>query len=333
MMYRSSRTEPEKRVELKNELLWLDFDPRTSDTMYNYIHVRRPDTGKWERVHNFGIDARTFLPDGKLINTIGMCMDLRPEGRKLQVTYPNPLIQYRQFDDKVGKAQTIRQYPDFTREQLGQLVHADGELQFTYELDAENPSFVMSGRVLKGTIENITYIVSALWTENHELPTHEYVEGFPEVDIRQADATACQVIYIENVAYLIFYRQDGKGVPFAMLPQEPVHSMFTNFYDNSACLRDFRSSCFNQQFVAQDPPVTGCNDAGYVPEPQGDGRFPAVRVVFFPELGWQLGGSGRDLRDRIVAAIRERYWDSVTSWGRVAKYLPPKMTMTGQLTS
>ena len=59
-MYRSSRTEPEKRVELKNEVLRMDFDPRTSDTMYNYIHIRRPDTGQWERVHNFGVDARNL---------------------------------------------------------------------------------------------------------------------------------------------------------------------------------------------------------------------------------------------------------------------------------
>lgn len=330
-MYRSSRTEPEKRVELKNEVLRIDFDPRTSDTMYNYIHIRRPDTGQWERMHNFGIDARTWLQDGKLINTIGMCLGLRRDGNKLQVTYPNPLIQYRQFDDKVGKAERIRKYPDFTLNELGDLVHADGSLEFSYELDEQRPSFLMSGRVLSGTIQNITYIISALWTENQVLPTHEYVEGFPEFDTRQAEAVACRETYIENVAYLIFYRHDGKGVPFAMLPQEPLRSLFTNYYDNSACLRDFRSSCFNQQFIAQDPPVTACNDLGYVPEPQADGRFPAVRVVFFPELGWQLGGTGRDLRDRIVNAIQTQYWDAVTGWQRVARYLPPRMTMTAPL--
>ena len=65
--------------------------------------------------------------------------------------------------------------------------------------------------------------------------------------------------------------------------------------------------------------------------PQADGRFPAVRVVFFPELGWQLGGTGRDLRDRIVDAIQTQYWDAVTGWQRVPKYLLPKMTMMASL--
>ena len=53
---------------------------------------------------------------------------------------------------------------------------------------SQRPSFLMSGRVLSGTIQNITYIISALWTENQVLPTHEYVEGFPEFDTRQAEA-------------------------------------------------------------------------------------------------------------------------------------------------
>jgi hypothetical protein len=43
---------PEKRIELGNPSLRLDFDPRTSDTMYNYIWIRRPDTGRWLPVHN-----------------------------------------------------------------------------------------------------------------------------------------------------------------------------------------------------------------------------------------------------------------------------------------
>ena len=52
------RPQPEERIPLMNAAIKLDFDPRTSDTMYNYIWVRRPSTGNWERLHNFGVDVR-----------------------------------------------------------------------------------------------------------------------------------------------------------------------------------------------------------------------------------------------------------------------------------
>ena len=39
------RKEAEGRVEVGNEVMRLEFDPRTSDTMYNYIWVRRTDSG------------------------------------------------------------------------------------------------------------------------------------------------------------------------------------------------------------------------------------------------------------------------------------------------
>ena len=50
-------------------------------------------------------------------------------------------------------------------------------LEFRYEIDPQRPSFVVSGRVLQGRISSAVYIVDALWTDNHFLPTHELVEG------------------------------------------------------------------------------------------------------------------------------------------------------------
>ena len=35
------REEAEGKVEVGNEVMRLEFDPRTSDTMYNYIWVKR----------------------------------------------------------------------------------------------------------------------------------------------------------------------------------------------------------------------------------------------------------------------------------------------------
>lgn len=370
------REEPEERVEVGNEVIRLDFDPRTSDTMYNYIWLKRPDTGRWERVHNLGIDVGADRPDtGELINTIGMNLILSREARAMRVRYPNPLIQYRQFDDKIGTPEKVAKYPDFTTEEMPGLVRAEASLEFVYQVDAGRPSFVVSGRVLEGKVGHVVTIIDALWTDNHSLPTHEYVEGatgsvsargeggtssgigparrapadqetlsVTEFDVRTPEAIHCRDVEVEGAAgppstrcqgggsdrgstfaagaskpreaalpFALFYRHDGDGVPFALLPQSPEKARFCNFYDNWKCHYDFRAASLNQQFVPREPPVTGCNDTGYIASPRSDGSLPGVRVAFFPELGWGRGGHAHRLRDRIVAAIREHYWDAVHS--------------------
>jgi len=325
---RSARKQPEDRLELSNEVLRLDFDPRTSDTMYNYIWLRRPDPGRWERVHNFGVDVGSYRSDtGELINTIGMNLSLLREARSMRVRYPSPLIQYRQFDDKIGSPEKVARYPDFSADETPGLVHAEASLEFTYEMDADRPSFVVSGRVTGGGVRHVVYIIDALWTDNHALPTHEHIEGFPEFDISRPEAVHCKDVETEGVAFVVFYRHDGNGVPFALLPQSPERSRFCNFYDNCKCHYDFRAASLNQQFVPHEPPLTGCNDTGYVASPRPDGSLPGVRVAFFPELGWSRGGHAHQLRDRIVAAIREGYWDAAGSWNRAENGPRPSLRL------
>ena len=100
---RSTRTTPETRVQLENQALRLDFDPRTSGTDYNYIWVRRPGGNRWERVHNFGVDVGSYdSGDQREMNCIGINLSLERIGRTMKVTYPSPLVQYRQFDDRIG---------------------------------------------------------------------------------------------------------------------------------------------------------------------------------------------------------------------------------------
>lgn len=334
----STRKQPEPRVELANAVLRLDFDPRTSDTMYNYIHVRRPDSGRWERVYNFGVDVRVVqagkpqneIPGG-VINAIGMALDLRVDGRRATVRYPEPLVQYRQFDDKIGSAETVRKYPDFTLAALPGLVHADASAEFIYELDASRPSFVVTGKALGGPITDITCILDALWTDNHACPTHEYIEGFPEWDIARPESVLARMVGVENVAFALFYRHDGNGLPFALLPLEPGYGEIHNFYDNWKCDADFREASRNQAYCPERPVVTGCNDGGYFTRPKADGRFAGVRVAFFPELAWLRGGSAHILRERLVEAIRRDYFDAAASWDRYGKYLQPKLTLTGSI--
>ena len=333
----STRRTPEPRVVLANETLRLDFDPRTSDTMYNYIWVRSASTGEWERLHNFGVDVRALktgncppeLPKG-IINTVGMALDVTVEGRRAVVRYPNPLIQYRQFDDKISPLDLVDRYPDFSRKELPSLAHADGEAEFVYEIDPARPSFTISGRVISGTVPDVTCIIDALWTDNHACPTREYVEGFPEWDIADPEAVPCKDFKVENVAFAIFYRGDGNGVPFALLPVERAGGGFCNYYDNGKCDVDFRRASRNQSYVPKSPAVTGCNDAGYLTSPSPDGRLAGVRVAFFPELAYLRGGSEHALRDRIVETVKREYWDSVRSWDRAGKDLPPKITLSGR---
>ncbi len=323
----SHRETPEARVELRNDVLRIDYDPRTSDTMYNYIWVKRPSTGEWERCHNFGIDVHSCA-GGEEINCVGMAMDLKRDERSMVVTYPSPIIRYRQFDDKVGDVDVIRRYPDFARDELSKLVGADASVEFTYTIHPELASFDVSGKALGGKIELVIYIVSALWTDNHALPTHVCFEGFPEFDVRTPEGVYSRSPKIENVAHVIYYRADGNGVPFACLPLSPGPAGVCNYYDNWQCLDDFRLSCYNQQFIAQSPPVTGCNDTGYVARPKEDGTLDGVRVAFFPELGWGRGGMGHVLRERIEAAIEDEYTDAARSWDRRGKNLPPTLTLS-----
>ncbi|MFB3894226.1 MAG: hypothetical protein ACE15C_19650 [Phycisphaerae bacterium] len=333
----ANRNEP--RVLLANEAIRLDFDPRTSDTMYNYIHVRRQDDGRWERLHNFGVDVRCFMvgpaptvaPDGpgSLINGVGMALDIRADAGRATVRYPKPLIRYRQFDDKIGSPELVRKYPDFTLQELPSLEHAEAEVEFTYELDGKEAAFTIRGRVISGTVPDITYIIDALWTDNRACPTHEYVEGFPEFSIAAPEGVYCKNMRVRNVAFAIFYRHDGNGVPFALLPLEPTAGGFCNYYDNWKCNYDFNTCSRNQSFIPQSPCVTGCNDAGYLTSPHEDGRLPGVKVAFFPELAYLRGGQAHQLRERIVQAIKDRHWDAVRSWGRPAIGSPPEMTLTG----
>ena len=306
---RSTRTTPETRVQLENQALRLDFDPRTSGTDYNYIWVRRPGGNRWERVHNFGVDVGSYdSGDQREMNCIGINLSLERIGRTMKVTYPSPLVQYRQFDDRIGTPALVRKYPDFTADEARRLVHADASIEFRYEIDPQRPSFVVSGRVLRGRISSIVYIVDALWTDNHFLPTHELVEGQAEFDPSQPDGKkACAQVAIEKAHYAVFYRRDGEGVPFALLPLVPDRARICNYFDNWKCLYDFHTSELNQQFVPDDPPVTGANDTGYITAPRADGTLPPVRVAFFPELGWRQGGKGDDLRERIVRTLKQAY--------------------------
>lgn len=301
----------------------LDFDPRTSDTFYNYIHVRRPDTGQWQRVYNFGIDVRAPQSDDpdRQLNLIGLCLETSREGDTMRVKYPDPLIQVRQFDDKIASPQLLRQYPDFKKEELPSLIHARGSVEFQYVLDPARPSYTIHGQVLSG-VRQVAYIVNGLWVDNQAQPTHEYIEGFPEFDIAAPFARICCEVEVSGVAYAIFYRHDGDGLPYALLPEEPVTADMINFFDNWQCLRDFGQMALNQQYVPQSPPVVGCNDSAYQSRPKADGTLPGVRVVFFPELGWGRGGKACDLRDRIVEAIKQDYWQAVTSWSTPARPWP-----------
>ena len=298
--------------------------------MYNYIWVRRPDTGAWERVHNFGTDVRAFRSGTEeSVNTIGMNLELRQQGLSMAVTYPFPLIIYRQFDDKVSSPALAARYPDFGKIEMTGLKHADASVRFTFTMDREAASFTLAGHVLDGRVTNVVYIINSLWTENYALPSHVYFEGFPEYDVTGPDGKFSSRVTIENVAYVIFYRADGDGVPYAYLPLSSERAEVENWFDNWKCLRDFRLASQNQKFVpSKDPPVRFCNDTGYCVRPRPDGSLPGVRVAFFPELGWGRGGIGRELRDRIEAAIRDRYADAARAWDRQRKWLVPKIELS-----
>ena len=96
-------------------------------------------------------------------------------------------------------------------------------------------------------------------------------------------------------------------MPFAFVPLDGGGSGICNFYDNWVCQRDFWKSELKQQFIPDDPALQGCNDTGYIAAPRADGSLPGVRVVFFPDLGWQQAGTGHELRKKIEDALERNY--------------------------
>jgi len=329
------RSAAEPRVVLGNEQIRIDFDPRTSDTMYNYIWVRRPDSGAWERVHNFGVDVRSYKSESdELVNTIGMDLDIQIDGPTAQVSYPEPLIVYRQFDDKIGSPESVARYPDQKRVELPGLVHADASIRFTFVLDGDRPSFVLSGQVLSGRVRDAVHIISALWTENEGLPTHVLYQGFSELEygIFDIHAHMHRDVEVENMAYVIFYRSDGNGVPFALMPIEPVRAGVNNYFDNWNCMYDFRTCSMNQHYIVERPVYGGSNDSGYTSRPDADGRLPGLRVVFFPELGWIRGGTGHILRSRVERSIvRDYLGGDAAGWWDGRRPGNPKLTLSSPL--
>ena len=321
-----SRGTVTQRLCLQNDNLRLEFDPRTSDTMYNYLWVRRPDNGIWMRVHNFGIDVRA--PNRRkphdVINCIGVRMKVEKRDRRARVTYPRPLLYYSDLANAPSLAD-IHHYPDLPPNYGARLGGANASLEFRYRLDDRRPSFTIGGRVLGGRVRDVVYIVSALWTDNHELPTHLYVEGTRPLE-NHGEGVRQRAFEIENIAYAIYYRADGLGVPYALLPERPDKSVLYNLYDNSYCLGRWHTASANQDYIPRDPPVTDSNDTGYVAEPDADGALRGVRVAFFPELGWGAGGHGFALVEKAKAAIRANYWTAARSWKRTEKGLTRRWT-------
>jgi alpha-N-arabinofuranosidase len=61
------------------------------------------------------------------------------------------------------------------------------------------------------------------------------------------------------------------------------------------------------EITLDDPALKSCNDTGFITAPLADGSLPGVRVVFFPELGWQQAGTGHQLRKKIEDSLRRDY--------------------------
>src|SRR4051812_27195261 len=127
------------RQVLANAALRLDFDLRTSDTMYNYVWLRNPRSGGFERLYNFGSDvaAKERRGTGEWKNTIGVRLraerDLDGRPNTLRLPYPPPLVLSRQFE-KAETPAAIHHSPDLPAELPPTLRVADGSVSVDYAL-------------------------------------------------------------------------------------------------------------------------------------------------------------------------------------------------------
>ena len=293
----------ETRAYLENARLRLDFDRRTSDTMYNYIWVRNPLSGELERVYNFGCDiAATMRDSGQLENTIGVRLDLekRTAGQheELVVQYPSPLFRYAQVADATTM-ESILNYPDLPEDFGSRMRVADGEASVHYEIDPQLASFRTWATDRSGKLTWANFIVNALWVENPHVPRTVYLDGLESFDGRRTPAL--RELTTRDVRYLIFYNRDGSGLPFAVVIEGHHPQRIWPYYASVEWPRRCHFASTNQAFrprtelIAQD----GFNDVNLPTDYGADRRTPSVVWAFFPELGWGQGGEGDDLLARL----------------------------------
>ncbi|HYE04484.1 MAG TPA: hypothetical protein VEL07_03080 [Planctomycetota bacterium] len=308
------------RLQIGNDLVRLDFDLRTSDTMYNYVLVWNEAVGAFERRYNFGVDVGARERGGtEVVNTVGVHLEPRVardgDAVTLELAYPSPLVVYRQFEHADDGRETWS-YPDLPRDLARQappgMRVADGALVVRYRLRDGEAAFTVDGRHLGGPVHNLCAILNAMWVDNDEVMTDMHVEHIG--DFAWDRPAPVQRVDTVDVRYALFWRRDGRGVPFAAViegRQRQHLAPYTN-PDGAGC---FRACSMNQAFRPRRAPTTGFNDVNlYVPFEPSRGA-PAVRWALLPELACGRGGTG----DELLARLRERvearhcaWWDGCT---------------------
>ncbi|MCY3021809.1 MAG: hypothetical protein NTW87_22590 [Planctomycetota bacterium] len=329
------------RYVLSNECIRLDFDLRTSDTMYNYIWVRNPTTGKFERLYNFGCDvgarerpvARAagspgdpdVRPTPHIVNTIGVNMrakaDVSETEAAVTLTYPSPLVVYRQFE-KASNPAAIWNYPDLPDPLPSSMRLADATLAVTYSLRKGEAAFTISAKHLGGVIENVTPILNAMWVDNEHVPQTMYIEDIGEFDWdRPAPVSRAETC---DVRYFLFYNRDGSGLPYGLVVQGRQKTCVAPHPGNPDGEGVFKVCSTNQEFIPRRAPTGRFNDTNVYLMLTDSRITPPLRWVLFPELGWGQGGTGAELLARLRARTEEKHlswWDGATRQPSVELFL------------
>jgi hypothetical protein len=304
-----ARREGKDRYTLGNDLLRLDFDLRTSDTMYNYIWARNPRSGEFERVYNFGCDVGAReRGTTRIVNTIGVKLQLRETLDENEVTiklvYPSPLVVYRQFE-KAASPAAIWNYPDLPQELPSNMRLCDATLAVTYTLRRNDPSFVTSAYHLGGVIDGVTPILNAMWVDNEHVPETMYVEDFGEFDWNRQPPLSHLVTC--DVRYCLFYNRDGSGVPYGLVIHGRQKQSLFPHPGNPDGEGVFKVCSTNQEFQPKKAPVDRFNDTN-VWCPFTDSRITSpLQWVLFPQFGWGQGGSGPALLQRLRQEMEEKH--------------------------
>ncbi|MBA3709143.1 MAG: hypothetical protein H0W83_10035, partial [Planctomycetes bacterium] len=299
------------RFLLANDQVRLDFDLRTCDTMYNYVWVRNPGTDAWERRYNFGVDIGARERGTRdIVNTIGVHLQPRVlsdgDGTTLELTYPAPLVVYRQFE-KAEDGRETWSYPDLPMELPKQMRLADASVIVRYRLREGECAWTVDGRHLGGVVENITPILNAMWVDNDDMMTSMHVEHVGDYEWDRPSALAH--LHLQDVRYVLFWRTDGRGVPYGAVIEGRQRQHFAP-YTNPDGDGIFKTCSSNQDFRPQRAPTTGYNDTNLYVGFEPSRTAPGVRFCLFPELGWGRGGSG----DQLLSALRRRIEDGHCAW-------------------
>lgn len=270
----------ESRLRVSNGSIALEFSKTNSDTTWNYIWIKNPQTASWHRMFNFGLDVVPREFAGIFISK-NLLIDVRtadPESCEVIVRYDPPLVLYKD--------------PRFTY---------NGSVEVGYHLKAGKPYFDLQVQIRSGDFAYVMPIINTLWVENPDLPRRILVPG-QQIYFDQ-DVT----VSLYKIPFILLYNQSPNTTPLILRFAEDNGFVWFKHGDSRYLPgQPYREYAIGQEYVPRKQYVDGYNDICWqmVPEFEVSENqlLPGARIAFMPFVDLSATGTSEKEEARNVTA-------------------------------